>query len=72
MFLKADLTQKEVDPPFNRWCACGHYAPSFFKKDGPHSGLPIRFFLVEGKEINGIYCELCLIIANWNSSINKR
>jgi hypothetical protein len=59
MFLKADLLQQEVDPPFERWCASGHNAPLFQKNDAP-----IRFFLVEGNNIKGIYCELCLIIAN--------
>ncbi len=46
----------------SRWCDCGHFAHGTFKIDG--QDLPIRFFRVESKRLNGIYCEPCLVIAN--------
>lgn len=71
--MKADLTQREVDPPFNHWCSCGHAAPLFFKRSGPNSTPePTRFFQVDGPNISGIYCEPCLIIANFASFQNKK
>lgn len=73
MFLDADLIQREVAAPINNWCACGHQAPPMFKRQGANSvDEPIRFFLIQGNEINGIYCEPCLIIANWISLQNKK
>ncbi len=77
MFSKADLIQREVEAPFNKWCACGHVAPTLFKRNGPDSPEePTRFFLVSGQGINNIYCEICLIVANFMSknknNISKR
>lgn len=72
MHKKADLTQREVEPPFNKWCACGHVAPEMFRRSGPGSPEePIRFFQVSGQGLNGIYCEPCLIIANFMSQKEK-
>jgi len=71
--MEADLVQREVDPPLNRWCACGHEAPAMFKRGGPDSlPEPTRFFLVQGHEVNAIYCELCLIVANHISAQKKK
>jgi hypothetical protein len=67
MFLKPDLLQKEVDPPFNRWCASGHVAPLHQKNNNI-----IRFFLIEGHNISGTYCELCLIVANHIANQDKK
>lgn len=65
MFLVADLIQKEIDPPCNKWCCSGHVAPPLFRRSGPESlEEPTRFFMVTGNGINGIYCEICLIIAH--------
>jgi hypothetical protein len=65
MLFDVDLTQKEVNPPHDRWCCSGHEAVPFFKRNGPNSkDEPTRFFLVTGSGINGIYCELCLIVAH--------
>jgi len=68
----ADLTQREVDPPANNWCASGHCAPLLFRRSGPGSPEePTKFFHVSGHGINGIYCEPCLIIARWMSKQTK-
>lgn len=65
MFENADLVQREVDPPKNRWCCSGHEAPLMFRRSGPESKEELtKFFQVSGHGINGIYCEPCLIIAH--------
>lgn len=65
MFDKVDLEFEEVEEPVNGWCASGHKAPPFFRREGPKSlELPTRFFLVKNKDIYAVYCEPCLIIAN--------
>lgn len=70
---KADLTQTEVEAPITKWCACGHTAPEFYRRSGPDSPQePIRFFHVIGKNINGIYCEPCLVIAHHVAKIKKQ
>jgi hypothetical protein len=71
--LDADLTQKEVDPPLEHWCASGHCAPISFRRSGPDSlEEPTKFFHVTGHGIDGIYCEPCLIIAHHMSKIQKQ
>ena len=71
--LEADLIQKETEPPFNNWCASGHCAPKLFRRNGPNSPEePTRFFHITGKGINGTYCEICLIVANYHASQNKK
>ena len=68
MILKADLIQKEVDPPHNKWCACGHIASDTYRRAGPDSlAEPTRFFEVSDGNIRAIYCEPCLVIAHWLS-----
>ena len=65
MFMKADVVQDEVDAPLNMWCDSGHRAPKMFRRSGPKSDLePTRFFLVTSKNIYGIYCEQCLMVAH--------
>jgi len=60
MFVKPDLITKEVPPPSNLWCQSGHkVAP-----DTLFQGGPVRFFQVTGIGVNGVYCELCLTVAN--------
>ena len=73
MFLNADLTIKQVEKPFNNWCCSGHNPPEMFKRDG-EDGIeePTRFFEVVSKDINGVFCEICLIIANYVNSQNKK
>ena len=62
----ADFIQREVDCPSNNWCSSGHIAPDLYRRNGPDSSQEtIRFFQVSGKNIEGIYCEICLVIAHW-------
>lgn len=73
MFLEADLTQREIDCPHNRWCCSGHIAPLLFKRSGPNSlEEPTKFFMVTGNGIKGIYCELCLIVAHYMAKCKKQ
>jgi hypothetical protein len=66
--LKADLIFKEITAPHGRWCKSGHEAPATFRRDGPLApDQPTKFFQVTSDkmpEVNGTYCELCLIVAN--------
>jgi hypothetical protein len=73
MFLKVDITVKEITNHSNRECCSGHIAPEFFKREGPDGPEePTRFFHVIGNGINGIYCEPCLIIANYLARQKKK
>lgn len=73
MILDADLTQREVDMPHDRWCASGHCAPILFRRSGPGSlEEPIKFFRVIGHGTDGIYCEPCLIVAHWMATQQKK
>ena len=71
MFFDADLTQKLIEAPINRWCDCGHIASLYFKRDQFSKEESNRFFLVSGNGINGIYCEFCLIVAYMMKDKNK-
>jgi len=68
MFEQADLTVKEVVAPESLCCRSGHTAPSMFRREGTMAPEePTRFFQVvstQRPDINGVYCEPCLIIAN--------
>ena len=71
MFLKEDLSVKEI-VPLSNWCSSGHFAPHLFRREGPtQPEEPTKFFQVTGKGIEGIYCELCLIVASWVAKQNK-
>jgi hypothetical protein len=69
---KPDMTIKQVETPDNRRCASGHIAPEKFKVEEDGYPEPTRFFQVIGNEISGIYCELCLIVANHFAKENKK
>ena len=58
----ADLTIERIDNPISMWCDCGHKAPTSYKNGATE--IPTRFFSVKHKDGIGIYCEVCLIIAN--------
>ncbi len=68
MFQKADLIIKEVQPPHSYWCKSGHRAPATFHRNGlAGADQPIKFFQVASVKmpnVNGVYCEPCLIVAN--------
>lgn len=72
---RADLSIKQVQVPQDLWCKSGHKAPEKFKRNGPRTrSLSTRFFQVVSEKnpnVNGIYCEPCLIIANAISKHKK-
>lgn len=70
MIIKADLVQKEVDSPHNRWCASGHEAPLLYRRNGPKSPQePTKFFEVNiNGNTHGIFCEPCLVVAHYVAS----
>ncbi len=60
------LSMKEVEAPFNFFCRSGHRAPPVFQREPKTPATPTKFFSVssnEQPEIQGVYCELCLIVA---------
>jgi hypothetical protein len=63
-----DLTLKEVNAPQNLWCASGHRTVETWSREGPGTpACPTRFFRVSSDKnpnVNGVYCEVCLVIAN--------
>lgn len=67
--MQADLNIKQVDSPINHRCDSGHIAPESFLVGDKR--IPTRFFSVKNKNINGIYCELCLTVANYVAKQNK-
>jgi hypothetical protein len=65
--LKAGLILKEVEAPIDHICRSGHEAPHIFCRNGPGTQPePTKFFevFVEGKN-HGIFCEPCLMVANF-------
>lgn len=70
---EAGFVQREIEPPLHKWCSSGHKAPDMFRRAGANSPLePIRFYEVTSDQINGIYCEACLIIAHHISKMKKQ
>lgn len=68
-----DISETEVDAPFNKWCASGHVAGETYRRSGPDSPAePTRFFLVQANDIHAIYCEPCLVVANYISRLKKQ
>ena len=68
---KADLTQREVDPPIDRWCDCAkHLVP----EDATFQGKPTRFFQLSGPvmEETQVVCEPCLVVANFMATRHRR
>lgn len=73
VFDEADQTISEVENHVGGWCDSGHQAPELFRQAGPGSPeLPTRFFLVKNRQIEGIFCEPCLIIANHIAKLKKQ
>jgi hypothetical protein len=73
--LSADLKIDEVLDHTSLVCRSGHVASKLFCRDGPKSPeVPTKFFEVTSRsnpEVNGIYCEPCLIIANALNRLRK-
>ena len=68
--IQADLSIIEVTAPIGHWCDSGHQAPELFKRNGTDSAPePTKFFKVsnDGK----VFCEPCLILANYLARIKK-
>ena len=61
--MKCDLTIEECECP-GKICSSGHVASGMFQEK------PIRFFKISGL-ISGIYCEPCLIVANYIAKEGK-
>lgn len=59
---KPDLSILQTEEPAGRWCSSGHFPPLTFIVDGIDG--PMRFFNVTGNGVCGVYCELCLTVAN--------
>lgn len=74
LFDDVDMVVEQLEEaPFNRWCASGHVAPELFRNQGPDKPEePTRFFLIKHKEVTGIYCEPCLIVANHIARCKKQ
>lgn len=67
---KPDLAITQTEEPAGRWCSSGHIPPEDFTVDGDLA--PMRFFSIEGNGVSGVFCELCLTIANKFSTKNKK
>lgn len=61
--LQADITMREIES-FDQYCDTGHIAKEINNK-------PIRFFQVSTKTLTGVYCENCLILANYMRKVKK-
>jgi hypothetical protein len=64
---KVELTFTQIENPPSLWCDSGHKAPETWGKDQK----PIRFFRASGKA-NGIFCECCMIVANYISDQKRK
>ena len=70
---KADLTQREVEPPTDRWCEGakgGHNVPD----DAEFQGKPTRFFRLSGPVMDKsvVICEPCLVLANFMATRHRK
>jgi len=68
MQLRADLQVKEVPAAQGRWCSSGHVAVERWSKEGPGTPpVPTLFYQVTSvsdRNVNGTYCEPCMVVAN--------
>jgi hypothetical protein len=71
--MDAEITFRIVDAPASRWCSSGHRAPETFKRVLSADGLeePTKFYEASG-DIQGCYCEPCVIIAKWMADQQKQ
>lgn len=61
MFLKPDVTFKNVDPPVDMYCQNGHVAPEFFRRSNSED-TPMKFYHVSGSGFDKVICEACLTL----------
>ena len=71
---KPDLIIREIPTPITYWCSSGHSAPNTFHRSGRDKPAErTKFFHVSGSgDIDGIYCELCLIVARYISQEKQK
>jgi hypothetical protein len=70
VFRTADLVIKQVPSPQNNWCKSGHEVKNKLGED-----VEVRFYQVTSKKkpaVDGVYCELCLVIANSMANSKKK
>lgn len=76
MQLRPDMTVKEVQAPVGLHCRSGHTATERWRRMGLQSPEePTKFFQVSCSnhpEVDGVYCEPCLVIANAMTKSNRR
>ena len=70
---KADLTQRQVKAPPDRWCEGamgGHNVPD----EALFQGNPTRFFQLTGKSLEKpvVVCEPCLVVANFMAARQRK
>lgn len=71
MMLAADIVQNETKAPHNRVCRSGHVVPV----EALYLKRMVRFFSVTSikqPSLNGVYCEICLVLAHAKANQNKR
>jgi hypothetical protein len=73
---RTDMTVKEVMPPPGLYCRSGHTAPEMFRRAGTKAPEePTKFFQISHStqpNVDGVYCEPCLIVANAMSKSERR
>jgi len=71
---KADMQCKQVATPPDYRCSSGHKAPATFRLGGAGTPeAPIRFFeIYKDNKSLGVFCEPCLIIANYVARQKKK
>jgi hypothetical protein len=62
------LTIKQTDRPLSGLCSSGHHVPAPDEPNGTWEREPgkleaVRFFVVNGMNVCGTYCELCLTVS---------
>lgn len=76
MNFRPDMTVREVPAPFTLRCRSGHVAPELFRRTGTKGPEePTKFFRVSSDthpEVDGVYCEPCLIVANAMAGPKRR
>ena len=70
MTRKPDINMIQTEEPAGRWCSSGHIPPETHIIDG--QSMPMRFFSVVGANVSGVFCELCIIVANKFAKLQKK
>lgn len=70
--IDADITFRLIDTPISKWCSSGHLAHNKFQRTRDGAAEPVRFFRVSSKNVEGCYCEPCVIIATQLAQQKKK